>query len=131
MKFKFDHKGRDYILTMDQLLKKHDDLSRLKNPRLFLNLQDSKKKDLYAGDSVRVRVQEEKFERRRKVQEEKWDDGVIVFMSTDLAEGCTEKDLIKDPHSFISYGLASYTIKFDGYSIPLSGFKIKDVTKIS
>ena len=130
MKFKFDHKGKDYILTMDQLLAKHDNLSRLKNPRLFLGLQDSHKKDLYAGDKVHVRVQEEKVERRVIVQKEKWDSGTIEFMSTDLTKGSTKKDLMVDKYSFVSFGLASYVVRFKGYSIPLSGFKTDGIIKI-
>ena len=130
MKFKFDHKGKEYILTMDQLLKKHENLSRLENPRLFLGLQDANKKDLYAGDKVHARVQEEEFRNRMKVQSEKWDDGRIEFMSTDLKKGVTEKDLVGGRHSYVSFGLASFIIKFKDYSIPLSGFKIKGIIKI-
>lgn len=130
MKFKFDHNGKNYILTIDQLLEKHDDLSRLKNPKIFLGMQDAYKKDLYAGDRVRVKTEEQKYERGTKISSNKWEVGVIEFMESDLKEGFTEKDLMKDKFSFVSFGLASYVVRFDGYCVPLSGFKNKNIIKI-
>lgn len=114
---------------MKQLLEKHDNLTRLKNPKIFLGMQDSRDKDLYSEDKVRVKIQQEKYERGTLIQKEKWEIGTLVFMSTDLRPGISKKDL--GPRSYETFGLATWTVKLHNSRIALSGFNKKDITKLT
>ena len=129
MKFKFDYNKKSFVLTMKQLLAKHDDLTRLKNPRIFLGMKDSRDEDLYSGDTVRVKIQQEKYEHRTLVQKEKWEIGTIVFMSSDLCPGVSSEDLIY--RNYETFGLASWAVKFQDSLIALDGFNKKDILKLS